>query len=302
MSCRVVLNTIVGSLVALVTTVSGVLPAVASDEVTIAVPRFSEELDIIHGSDVTARVLRGALTSGLIRERGVEGAGGGLALGLADSLVVSEGGNEWGFRLRPAASFRNGRAIRGADVSWSLNRCITVGGLPSISSVRTESKIEVGVPREWIYVRLKTPQLVFDGSPAAKEVVECPVLEKESSVVFGRILGKGGNFVGSGDFALSTFRLGKEYEVTRAPSKDPFKHGASKVTFRGIGDPELGLTAIRVGTVDAFFVDDQKVLEIARKDESLRVVNCSFYSVIVRSGFKLSCAPSMRLLEVGYVG
>jgi ABC-type transport system substrate-binding protein len=276
--------------------------AVASDEVTIGVPKFGEDLNVIRSGEVAARILRGSLTTGLIRTVGKKEKGAGIGFGLADSLVVNDSGQEWGFRLRTGVSFRNGRPVLPSDVIWSLNRCIEGGGLPSISGARLGIAVEVGVQRDWIYLSFRSPRLILEGSEAANEVSNCPVLEADSGTIFGPAFGQGGNFVSFGEFALSTLRLGKEYEIVRVGSKDPFKHGASKVILRGIAEPDLGLTALRVGTVDAFFVEDSKVLELAQKDETLRVVDCSTYSVIVRVGFKLDCSPSLRMLEVGYVG
>ena len=51
---------------------------------------------------------------------------------LAESWTVSEDGLTLTFKLKPNATFWDGRKVTAADVKWSFDRAVSVGGFPSV--------------------------------------------------------------------------------------------------------------------------------------------------------------------------
>jgi hypothetical protein len=79
------------------------------------------------------------------------------------------------------------------------------------------------------------------------------------------------------------------------------------VVLRTLKDSRQGLSALRVGTLDAFFVEgqgseDKAVLAASANDDTLWVRSCFSYSVVVRRGLNLECQPRLQLASVRYQG
>ncbi|MEM7042570.1 MAG: ABC transporter substrate-binding protein, partial [Pseudomonadota bacterium] len=51
---------------------------------------------------------------------------------LAESWTVSDDGLRLTFKLKPEATFWDGRKVTGGDVKWSFDRAVSVGGFPTV--------------------------------------------------------------------------------------------------------------------------------------------------------------------------
>jgi hypothetical protein len=123
-------------------------------------------------------------------------------------------------------------------------------------------------------------------------------LEEGSSERFGADLGVGSNLVASGYFLIEDFFAGREITLARTRGLDT---GAGKIVLRGFRDGLHALTALRTGTIDLFFTEDEEVLTRARGDQTLLSSECSGYRMIQRKGLQVRCGRQVELNELKYL-
>ena len=273
-------------------------------------PEFPREASYFSTEHPLALFVRSGLTDTLIRRRET-GEKSDFEMGLADSLSVSADQSLWSFRLKGGVPFANGKSITGADLLFSLERCRELGILPQIDSLNSRVKVSGGRTETWVDVRLYRAgpglqgQLQGGGqvqTPAGAAfplaLGDCPILEERSSRLFGDDFGKGSNVVSAGPYVIGGFNLGREIVLARSESDK--RQGVDSYTLRTFEDAKHALMALRTGTLDALFTEDQEVLEKAGKDETLLLLRCSNYMVIRRKGLQLECGPRIDLLKIKY--
>jgi len=270
------------------------------EQISLGFPAFSAGLNYLNDAHPAAAAVRQAVTGGVGRR---EKAGRSQApLGLSDSLSVSADYALWSFRLREQAWFQNGRLVRAGDVKYSLERCQREGVLPAQFSVETRQSDSGGESREWIDIRLDPRFISQERLLTLEEVLSrCPVVEKESSVVFEETLGTGTNLISTGPFGLTAFKSGGEIVLERTRRFRTDDAPTRTVSLRGFENAEQGLIALRTGTLDAFFTNNQQVIEKAQKDETLLSSSCLTYSVLKRKGFELPCPEEPDILGMRYM-
>ena len=72
------------------------------------------------------------------RARSYGGIRSGAEPELAESWTVSDDGLVLTFKLKPDAKFWDGRKVSAADVKWSFDRAVSVGGFPTVTKCNGE--------------------------------------------------------------------------------------------------------------------------------------------------------------------
>jgi peptide/nickel transport system substrate-binding protein len=116
-----------------------------------AVAQGSDTLVVVTGQTINSLDLHRSGTSRASYQVGVncydrlvsfgtkEAIGGGYSYDysviepeLAESWTVSDDGLVLTFKLKPEAKFWDGRKVTAADVKWSFDRAVSVGGFPTV--------------------------------------------------------------------------------------------------------------------------------------------------------------------------
>lgn len=281
--------------------------AVSAETFTIGMHTFDPGINWLDSETLVAELVRAGVGSGLVRkvsDRALNGsAPWPVTLDLSDSMNVSQDQKLWSFRLRADLSFRNGESVSGDDVVFSLERCKQKGGLSFVKRITLkEQQLTPDLIRTSVEIELPdSPKALLDQNgavdfPAA--LANCPILDQETALAFGSDWAKGTNLVSAGRYYLSAFAEGREVVLTSSGNNSR----EAAVILRGYGDDSQGLTALRSGSVDAFFARDHLIIEKGRRDSTLTVSSCLGHSVIYRKGLNLNCASQIRLEQIKYSG
>lgn len=267
---------------------------------------FDAALDIIASRHPAAEFIRRAVAVPLLdlRAAGDHGATRLFRLRLSDGLEVDPIGRRWSFRMNRGAAFSNGARVLAADVEYSLGACAVrepaLGAL--IDRIETAERGTTFEEREsWISIYLKG-----ENAPAEFQrklvtgLAKCPIFEKRSAELFGAAFGRGTNYIALGAYAMVDFRPGREFRLERRPGVEPARHAASAIELRSFAQPSHALTALRAGTLDAFYTQDGETIARAQKDHTLEQRECNGETVIARRGLRWSCEPALDVLDIGY--
>lgn len=179
---------------------------------------------------------------------------------LAESYEISADGLTYSFKLRPGATFHNGRAMTSADVKYSLERMINpatqspgagyFGGIEGFAEFQAGSAADVtGIQTPddgTVVIKLTAPNAAFlhimalnFGYVVAKEAVE------EFGADFGH------HPVGTGAFKFVEWNLGQN--LTLARHETYFRAGVpylDQITFEIGQEPTVNLLRLQKGEVD----------------------------------------------------
>jgi len=273
----------------------------AVDTVTLGVPEFREDLNVLNSQDPAAMYVFKAVAGRLISPGGKSGP---IKLGIIDSLKVGNDMLQWSMRIG-TNRFPSGAAILGPDVLFSLARCLRNGKLPHIKGASSERKLNAtGVTEEWVILHAQPD---FDSKTLAQyvpsELANCPILNKFTSELFGEALGWGTNLVSAGEYYISDFRAGREFILDRSPTvaNSRVQPAIPRITIRAFRESGAALEALRVGTIDSFLTKDIEVLAKVEKDETLLLKQCSSYTQVFRKGLSLECPESFTASETKYL-
>ena len=270
----------------------------AEDKISIGVPSFDKEVNFLTSKSLAAQVARSGLTRSLTRLK----SGGYVpySLDLADNMTVDSGFDSVSLRIARGRSFFNETLIEPKDVLYSVNRCLETGTISNISSVSLERKESKLLKGDWLKMVLEKP------SPEATsdlplQLARCPIVDAESSNLFGSKLGKNTMMVSSGDFIIGMMRAGRTFEMHRVV-RQSVRRGPSVVEVRGFSEPDRALTALRLGTVDMVFIDKESTLARAREDETVLISSCFGRTAVIRKGLKLICDQVLNIESIAYTG
>lgn len=272
--------------------------AAAADPLSMGVPEFGGDLDYLNSSHPAALLVRRAIGEPLLEElpAAKPEAPARLRLRVADAFSSGADHRSISLRLSPAERFANGHKVQAEDARFSLALCQQRGLFKGATFATRAVDRGISGVEEWVDV--------IPGKGAehvTAELGRCPVLEKRSGKLFGNDLGHGSAIVGSGPYHISHFQLGRQIVLERAgEQRRPLKSLPELVTIRGFTDLEQGLAALRLGNIDALFSPTAVVREKARKDETLSLVQCSGYEVVLRKGLRLECVPEIEFDTLGY--
>ncbi len=261
-----------------------------SKSLSIAVPSYDSFDNFLESNGSTSFFLQSALTRTIVSYDQKR-----LKLDLASDYSGDPDAHALTFFFRKPSFFQNGRKITLGDIYYSLKRCQSVGDFPATlpQAVDTDDH---------------KLTLVYNGEEGSYTMLfealsHCPILEESSSEIFGDSLGTGTNFVSSGEFYIERFErnssivLHRTRKLSQSESELP-----TILRLRVVGDSERALAGLRAGRYDLILVEDQEVIGRAQKDETLLAQKCSIYSVAMRKGLRLLCAPRIRFSQLGYHG
>jgi hypothetical protein len=263
----------------------------SAEPLSLGFPLVSGKLSVLDGAQSVAYFARDAVCAFLVRSVPVGQHGkSSMELDLADYVNYDPEAGLWSLRLRPGASFPNGRSVLASDVEFSLKRCAGKGAL---SGARLRE------------MRRREAELWFDFEVSSQERIAgliedlsgCAIVEQQSSVVFGTELGSGTSLVSPGKWGIADYAPGNSLWLSRY--RDDGTLEGAVLELRMFKDPNHGLTALRTGTIAALFTSDAGVLARAGSDETLTLSKCYAGSraesdVIVRKGFEFSCYPGLN--------
>lgn len=276
-------------------------PAFAADVITIGVPEFQENINFLKDKGLAAQYVRRASMGRLIE---FAPEGGRLELLLADRFSSTGDHRTWSFRISRLAQFANGQQMTFSDVQSSLMRCQESGKLESEVHVKSSEKAKKpGAYEDGIWFEVHIPEpLVIDS--VQRHLSECPILEESSSGLFGSLLGEGTNFVSAGEYRLIDFKAGRELTLMRTSlvQGKSKRQAPQSLVFRGFKDADSALTALRVGTIDAFLIPGSAAQEKIKSDETLMSVACGEHVQIQRKGLALSCPAQFVGSLTQYIG
>lgn len=217
-------------------------------------------------------------------------------VGAAELRVLPERG-EMRFRLRDDWTFHSGERVIAEDAAGSLKLCLARGIIRAPIEIAIEYLDAPGGRREgWVRVFSSAlrgaPPSEYDAT--LRELKGCPVLEQHSFEFFGKLAGTGVNYLSSGIYQATSFKSDGEVKLRRVRNDKRQVNLPITVLFKPFRSEEEALSTLRAGQFDLVFAKDFQVLERAEKDETLTVLNCSNYSIILRRGLRFWC-PELRV-------
>jgi len=266
---------------------------ISAEPLAIGFPEYKQDVSFLSSNEALPTVLRQAISGYLIGEEGKELHG---AQAISDSMMVSPDYQRWSFRIKPVSKFSNRQNVSSADVYYSLKRCGDEGLIPGVTRVSV-SEVEKASDEDWV-------ELLISNSSAErarevrKGVVRCPILERNSSILFGDYLGLGSNIVSSGSYIISAVIPGRKYILDRVRRSTADRAGVDQLELRVFTQPEQALAALRVGTIGAFVGTDEATINRAKVDETLRIEDCQGYRIIRRDGVTMPCIERLSVLEI----
>lgn len=264
----------------------------------IGFPEIPKGMNILSSEHPAAQFLRNGLTNVLAETApGPRGASPDVKLGIADSMRVSYDRKGWSFRISSTARFSNDRPLRGGDVLFSVNRCRRTSSFSVVEKVEVERDAALA---QWVKFNLRSSTTEVITS-FLEDLSNCPLIEEDSSRLFGEEVGEGANLVGAGHFMIKEYKSGKQYLLSRIYGDGEERQGAGTLEFRGFNDAKQALTALRSGTLDGFLTSDTSVLQTATTDATLTTMSCGAYTAVLRKGLHFGCGRDFSVVDIRFV-
>jgi ABC-type oligopeptide transport system substrate-binding subunit len=258
-----------------------------SQELTIGVPLVSESVNLARSETPLAQLVRSASAPGLIRLDQTRSLG--FQLLLADSFTLSHDSSMVEFRVRSGEVFSNLQSINQRDLELSFARCASLRGVQ-----KGELETKVFNKQQHIFVDLKS---TWPKEELLRFVDQCPIFSARAIEVFDEDLGDANLMLGAGQYSLVARLSNREARLERVPRSRAW---AAVITLRGFDSDEHALTALRSGSLDAFYSQNAEVAERAQKDSTLLQKPCGVYRIISRKGLEIECSPVPNLPNVKY--
>lgn len=273
----------------------------AAEVLTLGVPEFGENINFLSDKSLAAVYVRRAGMGRLIEAKPGNSP---FELVLADRFTASSDYHQWKFRLPAIARFSNGLPVQVDDVIESLERCQRSGILERGLKLETEERSAASKVLDggsWLSLTISP---AVDPRVVQNQLADCPILERGAAHLFGPELGEGTNFVSTGEYRLLDFKAGRELTLVRTSQIQgkQRRQSADTIVVRGFKEPESALTALRVGTIDAFITGDVTVLKRVHGDETLASFPCGEFTQVHRKGLSISCPEHFVASSVQYVG
>lgn len=262
----------------------------------VGAPEFNPNESILDSKDLMPVFIRKAVASSLMRGPLVEvGASDPQQYSqVSDAFHVSPDYALWSFRIKSTALFSDRSRVQAGDVIFSLSRCAERGAIPSLLTIQDrEERGDIA----WVELNFGKQE-----ADAAKQLLaslaNCPIIQRNSSILFGKDLGVGSNVVSGGAYVISAVVPGRKYILSRGRKSTTDRAGLERIEVRGFANPEQGLAALRVGTIRAFAVRDDAVIRRASNDETLEERQCGGYVLLKRRGVVIDCYENVSILSV----
>ena len=254
---------------------------VAAQELNIGFPLQDKSGNIFSSDDPFALFLKQATTQTILkRNDGLKG-NNGIKLQLADSMNFSADRGKAEIRLKQAVSFTDGKLAGVEDLQASFNFCRQQLHKLSVSF---PFSVSTAIRKDRSYLQVSSPEA--NSSKVEDLLAYCPVISARSLAVFGKNLGDFNLVIGTGPYMLVSRSKNREARLEKTGSSLAW---AKVINLRGLKDAEQGLTALRTGTLDLFYTQDNGVLERAAQDQTLLIGSCGVYKTVYRKGLLFDC-------------
>lgn len=248
-----------------VTDLDPMTPAASGEvgTVTWAVYRPVQTLDPAHALDYPEGTVISAMCESVLRQEPDGGIGPGLA------TLSYEGPTTLVLKIRPGATFWDGRAVTAEDVAWSLERNLD----PAVASFFLPFFEVIGAIRtsgeSTLRIELKHPDYEFEGELASTGAV---VMEKAYSARLGRSLGApGGGIMCSGAYKLGGWNGEVLTLVRNERYWGPEKAKAQEIDFRGVPDEATLTAGLRTGEISGAYTVQLPTIDDLKSDPAVKV-------------------------------
>lgn len=187
---------------------------------------------------------------------------------VADSWTISDDGLTYVFKIHKGIHFQkgkyqNGRELTAEDVAYSLNRSAKQSSLNRLDMLENAS---VTGDQE-VTCKLKSPNASFI---TALTDAGNSIVPKEEVEGWGDKFGQ--NLVGSGPFAMKSFKLDQEAVLVKNPDYWVAEPNLDKLVFKVITDPNQAVNALKTGEIDIASQINGEAVENVRKDPKLELL------------------------------
>lgn len=264
-------------------------------EYSIGFESLPQKLSILTASHPSEYLLQSLSTEGLTRANTPSTQfDPPYRLSLANNMFSVPSEKFWGFQIRDERTFSDGKEVSLRDVYNSLKRCQSVGILSKELLIHLPNSEKLkGRSGQWLGIELLS--IEQNWKDAYEEIPlslsHCPVLEASSSEIFGPDVGTNAQFIASGIFVPVQFRSEFEYVLRALPGRLKRLHGiqTQRIHLKAFPKPERGLTALRSGSISAYFIEDEATLQKALRDDTLVSRTCWGHNVVSRRSSALQC-------------
>ncbi len=279
---------------------SSLLCSAAAEEITIGVPPFSRDINLISDTHPLTFIVRSALGRTLVAPQ--QYSEHEVRLDLADLIKISPEGRFLRLRIINGVSFQDGTDIRAKDVTNSLQQCKSLSNSTQIDYIKADSlRNPLDRYEEWVEIGLKQRLSEDSFHGLLGQLRECPVYSSQMAHLFAEDFGKGSNIVGSGPYQVAGYKLGSSYSLALVKWQSSNSNAPAKVNVRSFSDAEHGLTALRMGTIDLLFAEDAAILEKGDRDETIEMKHCGGYSLLKRRSLSFACSSVLQLTNLRYI-
>ena len=187
---------------------------------------------------------------------------------LAESWTISEDGLTYVFKIRQGVKFQkgqyqDGREMTAEDVAYSLNRSATESAMN-----RLDMLAKAEVTGDWeVTCTLTGPNASF---LTALTDAGNSVVPKEEVEGWGDEFGA--HLVGTGPFAMESFKLDQEAVLVKNADYFVADPNLDKLVFKPITDSNQAVNALKTGEIDIASSITGESVEAARQDPKLQVM------------------------------
>lgn len=187
---------------------------------------------------------------------------------VADSWTISDDSLTYVFKIHKGIHFQkgkyqNGRELTAEDVAYSLNRSAKQSSLNRLDMLENASVTGDGE----VTCKLKAPNASFI---TALTDAGNSIVPKEEVEGWGDKFGQ--NLVGSGPFAMESFKLDQEAVLVKNPGYWVAEPNLDKLIFKVITDPNQAVNALKTGEIDVASQINGEAVENVRKDPKLELL------------------------------
>lgn len=187
---------------------------------------------------------------------------------VADSWTISDDGLTYVFKIHKGIHFQkgkyqDGRELTAEDVAYSLNRSAKESSLNRLDMLENATVTGDGE----VTCKLKSPNASFI---TALTDAGNSIVPKEEVKGWGDKFGQ--HLVGSGPFAMESFKLDQEAVLVKNPGYWVAEPNLDKLVFKVITDPNQAVNALKTGEIDVASQINGEAVENVRKDPKLELL------------------------------
>lgn len=211
---------------------------------------------------------------------------------LGDEILQDCNGSCWKAKVSNNLFFSNGWKLTARDVKFSLDRCL---------DLQRSCPIKVQLDQnEEIIISSTNLDDISENSKIADYISRCPILEADTSKIFGNLLGNGTNLVGTGAYLITKHNPGKKITLSKNPYFASNSEIADQIEITKYDNFDKALKNIRNGGLDYILSKIDNLPDAVSADETLSSIKCGEFNVIKRKSNQLVCNPNMNVNTLRY--